>query len=334
MSSEPMTPPVGQPAPDFRLASTGGQTVSLDDFKGKQNVVLYFYPRDDTPGCTKEACAFRDLQGEFAAAGAAILGVSGDDVDSHEKFASKFGLPFPLLADTDHDVSTRYGTYKLRRQGDREWMGIERTTFWVDANGAAVPAFTQIVASDVRAGRFRPRDAALTAQVVDYLEKLERGGRYQLMVWPVHCVTGTWGHNLHADVAAQVARWEAQCQRPCLRILKGLNSMTEQYSAVQAEVPVEGDPRTQPNSELIEFAMREGPLLVAGEAASHCVAATMRHLLEGMTTAQRARVVLLTDCMSPVGGFEAQAQSFQAEAAAQGVRLMTCAQALNEITRR
>ena len=262
-----------------------------------------------------------DPQNDFCDIAGAALPVSGADADMKRlaAFMAKAGSAIgDLMITLDSHAN----------------VGIERTTFWVDANGAAVPAFTQIVASDVRAGRFRPRDAALTAQVVDYLEKLERGGRYQLMVWPVHCVTGTWGHNLHADVAAQVARWEAQCQRPCLRILKGLNSMTEQYSAVQAEVPVEGDPRTQPNSELIEFAMREGPLLVAGEAASHCVAATMRHLLEGMTTAQRARVVLLTDCMSPVGGFEAQAQSFQAEAAAQGVRLMTCAQALNEITRR
>jgi peroxiredoxin Q/BCP len=144
MTAEPPTPPVGEPAPDFKLPSTGGKTVSLDDFKGTQNVVLYFYPRDDTPGCTKEACAFRDLEGQFNDAGAAILGVSADDVDSHEQFASKFGLPFPLLADTDHAVSERYGTWKLRRQGDREWMGIERTTFLIDKAGVLRKVYPKV----------------------------------------------------------------------------------------------------------------------------------------------------------------------------------------------
>jgi peroxiredoxin Q/BCP len=144
MTAEPPTPPVGEPAPDFSLPSTGGKTVSLDDFKGNQSVVLYFYPRDDTPGCTKEACAFRDLEGQFAAVGAAILGVSADDVDSHEKFASKFSLPFPLLADTDHAISERYGTWKLRRQGDREWMGIERTTFLIDKAGVLRKVYPQV----------------------------------------------------------------------------------------------------------------------------------------------------------------------------------------------
>jgi thioredoxin-dependent peroxiredoxin len=135
VSANPPTPPVGEPAPTFSLPATGGSTVSLEDFKGSQNVVLYFYPRDDTPGCTKEACGFRDLSSRFAEAGAAILGVSADDVESHERFAEKFGLPFPLLADTDRAVCNAYGVYKLRQQAGREFMGIERTTFLIDKQG-------------------------------------------------------------------------------------------------------------------------------------------------------------------------------------------------------
>jgi peroxiredoxin Q/BCP len=144
MSDEPQTPPVGAPAPAFRLPATGGRTIGLDDFIGKQHVVLYFYPRDDTPGCTREACGFRDLEGQFAAAGAAILGVSADDVASHERFAGKYNLPFPLLADVDHAVCERYGVWKLRRQGDREWMGIERTTFLIDKQGVLRKVYPKV----------------------------------------------------------------------------------------------------------------------------------------------------------------------------------------------
>jgi peroxiredoxin Q/BCP len=144
MSDEPQTPPVGAPAPAFRLPATGGRTIGLDDFIGKQHVVLYFYPRDDTPGCTREACGFRDLESQFAAAGAAILGVSADDVASHERFAGKYRLPFPLLADVDHAVCERYGVWKLRRQGDREWMGIERTTFLIDKQGVLRKVYPKV----------------------------------------------------------------------------------------------------------------------------------------------------------------------------------------------
>lgn len=135
MSNTPTTPPVGQPAPNFRLRSTGGQTVSLEDFKGKQHVVLYFYPQDDTAGCTKEACGFRDLEARFAGAGAAILGVSPDDVESHERFASKYSLPFPLLADPEHTVVNQYGVFKPRERDGKMVRRVERTTLLIDQEG-------------------------------------------------------------------------------------------------------------------------------------------------------------------------------------------------------
>lgn len=124
-----------RPAPDFTLPATGGRTIHLADFRGKQVVVLYFYPKDDTPGCTTEACSFRDLSGTFAEAGAAILGVSTDDITSHEAFAAKHHLPFPLLADTDAAVSTAYGVYGPKNTYGKETIGITRSTFVIDREG-------------------------------------------------------------------------------------------------------------------------------------------------------------------------------------------------------
>lgn len=207
-------------------------------------------------------------------------------------------------------------------------VGIERTTFWSTGAGEPVEPFTQITAADLRAGRFVPKDAARTAEVLAYLQALERGGRYRLLVWPVHCVLGTWGHNIHAGVAAELARWENEHQRSVSRVLKGLNPMTEQYSAVQAEVPIEHDSTTQLNRALIASARPDGDvLLVAGEAASHCVAATVADLLREFTADERRRVIILRDCMSPVPGFETQAEKFFADSRTQGVRVMTTAEA-------
>jgi peroxiredoxin Q/BCP len=144
MSAKTQTPPIGQSAPDFNLPGNCGNSYSLEDFKGKKNIVLYFYQKDDTPGCTKEACSFRDMDETFGEAGAVILGVSGDDVASKEAFAEKYGLPFPLLADEDFEVSTRYGAYKLRERDGRQFMGIERTTFLIDKEGVLRKAYPNV----------------------------------------------------------------------------------------------------------------------------------------------------------------------------------------------
>lgn len=125
----------GQAAPDFTLPAVGGKSISLAGFRGDRNVVLYFYPKDNTPGCTKEACFFRDVQGEFEQAGAVILGVSADSVKSHEKFAEKHNLPFPLLADEDKSVIDAYGVWKEKSLYGKIFLGIERTTFVIDKAG-------------------------------------------------------------------------------------------------------------------------------------------------------------------------------------------------------
>ncbi len=143
MSDTP-APRVGAPAPDFALQNHAGETVSLADFRGKQSVVLYFYPKDDTPGCTKEACYFRDLSADFAAKDAVILGVSPDSVESHVKFRDKFGLPFPLLADLGAEVAKRYGVWKERSMYGKKFMGIERTTFVIGKDGTLRKVFPRV----------------------------------------------------------------------------------------------------------------------------------------------------------------------------------------------
>lgn len=206
-------------------------------------------------------------------------------------------------------------------------VSIERTTFWKRPDGAPVAAFTEITEQAVRDGKYRPRDDSRVTEALAYLRALEARGRYRLMVWPVHCVLGTWGHNIYPPLGQQIALWEERNQRAALKMLKGLNPMTEQYSAVRAEVPRQDDPRTETNEILVSATKPgDGVLLVAGEASSHCVAATVTDLLEAMSASERSRVILLRDCMSAVAGFESAAEAFFARAVAQGVRLMAAAE--------
>jgi peroxiredoxin Q/BCP len=125
---------VGQPAPDFALPDAEGRTVRLSDFRGRK-VVLYFYPKDMTPGCTEEACAFRDAAEDFSQLNAVILGVSADPVASHAKFAAKYGLPFLLLSDTDHKVCEMYGVWQEKKLYGKTFMGIVRSTFLIGEDG-------------------------------------------------------------------------------------------------------------------------------------------------------------------------------------------------------
>jgi peroxiredoxin Q/BCP len=133
----------GQPAPDFELPSDSGDTVALSSLRGKP-VVLYFYPKDDTPGCTTQACGIRDAYGEFERAGAVVLGVSPDDERSHGKFRDKYELPFTLLADTDHEVAERYGVWGEKTYMGRTYMGINRSTFVIDGDGMVTKVFPQV----------------------------------------------------------------------------------------------------------------------------------------------------------------------------------------------
>jgi nicotinamidase/pyrazinamidase len=208
-------------------------------------------------------------------------------------------------------------------------VGVERVTFWRTADGGAVAPFTQITAQELRNGKYTPRDPSLRGEVLQYLDDLEAAGRYRLVVWPVHCVVGMWGHNIHEAVAHELAAWEARVARGAFKVLKGANPLTEQYSALRAEVPRDEDPATNTNHALVERAApEEGRLFVAGEASSHCVKATVEHLFEEFTAEEIRRVVILEDCMSPVGGFEAQAAEFFAATRDAGAQIMSADAAL------
>jgi peroxiredoxin Q/BCP len=127
----PATPEVGQPAPDVQLPDETGRVHRLDDQRGRWTV-LYFYPEDDTPGCTTEACQFRDVHESYADTGADVWGVSPDGADSHRRFREKFDLPFTLLSDVDKDVSTRYGAWREKENYGKRYMGIGRSTYLID----------------------------------------------------------------------------------------------------------------------------------------------------------------------------------------------------------
>ncbi|MFM2276589.1 MAG: hypothetical protein RL211_2461 [Pseudomonadota bacterium] len=188
-------------------------------------------------------------------------------------------------------------------------VGVERTTFWMLADGSAVPPFTQIRAADVVGNTYVPRNVSLRPQVIAYLRALESGGARTLVVWPVHCVLGTWGHNIQGQLAQAIAAWEYAAGGTCEKVLKGLNPMTEQYSAFRAEVPLADDPRTQINTALMaRLEKRSEWLVVAGEALSHCVAASGEDMLFRLSHDRILKTVFLSDCMSPVAGFEAAGQ--------------------------
>jgi thioredoxin-dependent peroxiredoxin len=147
----------GKPAPDFELESDSGETVRLSDFRGSP-VVLYFYPKDDTPGCTTEACEFRDAYDVYRERGIEILGISPDDVRSHEKFKAKYDLPFTLLADPDHKVAEAYGVWGERSFAGKKYLGINRSTFVIDEDGNIARAMLGI------------KPAGHAAQVLDELQ--------------------------------------------------------------------------------------------------------------------------------------------------------------------
>lgn len=138
-----MTLKLGDPAPDFSLPDANGHFVQLADFRGK-TVVLYFYPRDNTPGCTKEACGFRDAYPQYQSQDMVVLGISTDDAKAHTKFVQKFDLPFPLLSDADGKVATAYDSYGLKKFMGKEYMGVSRNTFVIDSEGVIEKIYLKV----------------------------------------------------------------------------------------------------------------------------------------------------------------------------------------------
>ncbi len=200
-------------------------------------------------------------------------------------------------------------------------LDIAHPAFWMDRSGAAVAAFTEITADQVADGVYLPREPKALPRVLSYLHALEAAGRYKLMVWPTHCEIGSWGHNVHADVRAAYNRWEERSLTSVDKVVKGSNPWTEHYSAIAAEVSDPDDAGTQTNHALIASLKQGDSVFIAGEAGSHCVRATCEHLVEHWNPAQLSRLVLITDCISPVSGFERHYLEFLSAMQARGLRL-------------
>ncbi|WP_419883210.1 thioredoxin-dependent thiol peroxidase [Peribacillus sp. B-H-3] len=155
-----MTMKIGEKAPDFKLNASNGEVISLSDFAGKY-IILYFYPKDMTPGCTTEACDFRDQHEQFKELDAVILGISPDPVDRHMKFIEKHGLPFLLLADENHEAAEAYDVWKLKKNFGKEYMGIERSTFLIDQQGILIKEWRKV------------KVKGHTEEALEYLRKTE-----------------------------------------------------------------------------------------------------------------------------------------------------------------
>jgi len=205
-------------------------------------------------------------------------------------------------------------------------VAVERTTFWLGRDGQPVAPFTFITAADVVASVYRPRDTGLTDQVLDMLKQLAVAGKSGMVVWPVHCVTGTWGHNIQSDVARSLAAWELTHQRAVTKALKGEYPLTEHFGVFEADAPVASVPSTQFNTALAK-SLADGTdvIAMAGQASSHCVAASYDQFMGFLakTPALAPRVVLLRDCMSPVPGFKKLADELFDRACAAGTGVMT-----------
>lgn len=212
---------------------------------------------------------------------------------------------------------------------------IAHPTFWRTGDGGPVAPFTEISAQALREGQYVPAAPGAAARAQAYLDALAQAGRYRLMVWPVHCEIGSWGQNVHGAVRAAYNAWEVAQLQVAAKLSKGSNPWTEHYSAVMAEVPDPHDPATQQNTAFLDTLLPAQQIYVCGEAGSHCVKASVEHIADYLTQQQGAhavrKLVLLTDCMSPVTGFEEQQHNFLAAMQARGARLATAAEVIPEL---
>lgn len=204
-------------------------------------------------------------------------------------------------------------------------VDIAHPGWWVNSKGEAPAPFTLISAADVKAGLWRAANPLAQEHSVRYVEQLAANGRYPLVIWPEHCLIGSWGHNVHATVKGALDVWARKRLEVVDFVTKGSNPMTEHYSAVQAEVPDSSDASTLLNTRLIRTLEQADIIVIAGEALSHCVANTVRDIANNFGEANIKKMVLLTDCASSVTGFEQLGKDFVTEMTARGMQLATSA---------
>lgn len=208
-------------------------------------------------------------------------------------------------------------------------IDVAHPAFWRDPAGAPPPPFTLITRADVQSGVWSPRRPEWRSRMLDYTAELELAGKFVLMIWPEHCLVGSWGHNVTDTLRSALAAWERGQGVPTEFVAKGLNTFTEHYGALIAEVPDPSDPATQLNRDFVATLQQADIIAIAGEASSHCVATTVRQLVDHIGEQHVPKVHILTDCMSPVPpspgspDFPAIADQFLADMAARGLVLTT-----------
>lgn len=266
-----------------------------------------------------------------------IIDPQNDFCPQQDGIPFKPALPVPGALDDMSRIADLLNNYGMAISevivtlDSHPFVAIERPAFWKTGTGEDVAPFTVITSQDIRVGNFAPRDPDQIAHALKYTEALALGGKYELMIWPTHCVVGTWGHAIPPILSSALDKWAFNRQRNVTHIMKGMNPLTEQYSAVKPEVAV--DFGSLPNTELISkaFPHYEG-LLIAGEASSHCVRATVLDLLPTIDPEFYPYITLLTDCMSPVSGFEKQQDEFFDYCRSLGIKTTSAYTAANVMT--
>lgn len=208
-------------------------------------------------------------------------------------------------------------------------IDVAHAGMWRDENGKSPNPFTLITSNDIKSYIWTPRNPNLRQRMIDYALALESSGNYLLIIWPEHCLIGTWGHNVQADLAESLLRWERSQYANVDYVVKGTNPYTEHYGALMAEVPDSSDPGTQLNTGFLGVMQDADIIAFAGEASSHCVLTTLKQVVQNIGKEHLKKFHLLTDCMSPVApapgtpDFPAIAEKFLKEMAAEGMTLTT-----------
>lgn len=203
-----------------------------------------------------------------------------------------------------------------------QWIHIAHPSFWINSNGQTPLPFTQIAVEDVSEGRWMARNPRWQQRAKKYVETLKKNERYKLIIWPPHCLLGTWGHSLTRDIQKALYEWEAEFNQVNF-IFKGNNMFTEHYSALIADVPDDNDPSTQLNLKLLEEIFEADEIIIAGEAKSHCVANTVRDLADISGDERVKKMVFLEDTSSSVKGFEKEGKSFIVEMVERGMKIIS-----------
>ena len=201
-------------------------------------------------------------------------------------------------------------------------IDIAHPSWWQNQAGEQAAPMTLISLQDITDGIWRTSDPSQQQASTDYIRQLAASGRHQLIVWPEHCLIGSWGHAVEDALLIALNHWARMTLKPIEYIFKGQHPGTEHYSAIRAEVPDINDPATQTNVPLLEQLLQADTLLIAGQALSHCVASTVRDIADYMPQDQLHKLVVLTDCCSPVPGFEKESELFIGEMRTRGVRCL------------